>query len=60
MWYNICVKIKTNHYKNHTAKQGRLPVFFVDFLDICDPVLAFDELMEEAKGINDKLFSDAY
>ena len=47
MWYNVCVKIKTNHYKNHTAKQGRLPVFFADFLDICDPVLAFDELMEE-------------
>ena len=47
MWYNICVKNKKQPQRNHSAKQGRLPVFFADFLDICDPVLAFDELMEE-------------
>ena len=28
-------------------KQGRFPVFCADFLDICDPVLAFDRIMEE-------------
>ena len=28
-------------------KQGRLPVFCADLLDICDPVLAFDRIMEE-------------
>ena len=28
------------------AKQGILPFFFSDFLDISDPVLVFDELME--------------
>ena len=36
--------------KNYSAKQGRLPEFYVaDNLDICDPVLAFDEFMEETK-----------
>lgn len=28
-------------------KQGRFPVFCADYLDICDPVLAFDRIMEE-------------
>ena len=27
-------------------KQGILPIFISDFLDICDPVLSFDEFME--------------
>ena len=35
----------TNTYYN--PKQGRLPVFILDILDICDPVLAFDKIMEE-------------
>ena len=47
MWYNICVKYKKQPQNNHSAKQGRLPVFFADMLNICDPVLAFDKLMEE-------------
>lgn len=47
MWYNICVKKNKTPQRNHSAKQGRLPVFFADMLNICDPVLAFDELMEE-------------
>ena len=39
---------KTNYTVNHyTPKQGRFPVFIADNLDICDPVLAFDEIMEE-------------
>ena len=39
---------KNNYTINHyTPKQGRFPVFIADNLDICDPVLAFDEIMEE-------------
>lgn len=32
-----------------TPKQGKLPVFFFEKLDISDPVLVFDELMEGIK-----------
>lgn len=45
MWYNCCVKKTTETY--YTPKQGVLPVFFADMLNICDPVLAFDRIMEE-------------
>ena len=37
-------KYTNDHYK---AKQGRLPMFISDSLEIGDPVLAFDEIMEE-------------
>ena len=36
-----------NTDKYYSPKQGRLPLFITDFLDICDPVLAFDKIMEE-------------
>lgn len=36
-----------NTNKYYSPKQGRLPLFITDFLDICDPVLAFDKIMEE-------------
>ena len=37
-----------NTTKHHlTPKQGILPLFLSDYLDICDPVFTFDELMEE-------------
>ena len=41
--------MKKNNYTvdYYTPKQGRFPVFIADNLDICDPVLAFDEIMEE-------------
>lgn len=39
--------MNNNTKKYYTAKQGRLPLFFSDCLDICDPVLAFDRIMEE-------------
>ncbi|SHE96902.1 transposase, partial [Lactonifactor longoviformis] len=39
--------MNNNTEKYYTAKQGRLPLFFSDCLDICDPVLAFDRIMEE-------------
>lgn len=32
---------------NYSPKQGRFPVFIADLLSICDPVLAFDRIMEE-------------
>ena len=37
--------MNTKHY--YSPKQGRLPVFISDILNICDPVLAFDRIMEE-------------
>ena len=39
------MKNLTTHYS--TPKQGILPLFFSDYLDICDRVFTFDELMEE-------------
>ena len=47
----------TNTYYN--PKQGRLPVFILDILDICDPVLAFDKIMEEI-GIGKYLKPEPY
>lgn len=41
------MKNQTTTYNR--TKQGILPMFISDFLDICDPVLTFDEFME---GIN--------
>ena len=37
--------MNTKHY--YSPKQGRLPVYISDILNICDPVLAFDRIMEE-------------
>ena len=38
-------------YQKHcTEKQGRLPVYIADFLDTCDPVLTFDQIMEEIEA----------
>lgn len=45
LWYD-CFTMN-NHQRYSNAKQGILPIFFSDFLDISDPVLVFDELMEE-------------
>ena len=38
---------KINTEKYYSPKQIRLPVFLAESLEICDPVLAFDEIMEE-------------
>jgi hypothetical protein len=35
------------YQKQYAPKQGRLPVYIADILDICDPVLTFDQIMEE-------------
>ena len=37
--------ITTNEYYN--SKQTRIPVLIAEKLDICDPVLVFDGIMEE-------------
>lgn len=37
------MKLTDNYYN---SKQGILPIFISEFLDICDPVLVFDEFME--------------
>lgn len=39
--------MKNNTKFYYSPKQGRLPLFLADYLDICDPVLAFDQIMEE-------------
>ncbi len=43
----------------YSPEQGRLPVFITDILDICDPVLAFDRIMEEI-GIEKYLKPEPY
>ena len=47
----------TKHY--YSPKQARLPLFITDILDICDPVLTFDKIMEEI-GINKYLKPEPY
>lgn len=37
------------YHVHYSPKQGRLPVYIADILDICDPVLTFDQIMEEIK-----------
>lgn len=39
--------MKNNTRDYYSPKQGRLPLFITDYLDICDPVLTFDRIMEE-------------
>ena len=41
MRYNVLVMKQYQRY--YSAKQGRLPVYIADLLDICDPVLTFDQ-----------------
>ena len=49
-WYNLsAMKNNTEYY--YSPKQGRLPLFLADSLDICDPVLAFDQIMEKFKEL---------
>ena len=47
VWYNCFAMNYTNIY--YSPQQGRLPLYITDILDICDPVLAFDKIMEEIK-----------
>ena len=47
LWYNLTVmkNLTTNRY--YSQKQTRIPVLIAEKLDICDPVLVFDGIMEE-------------
>ena len=45
LWYNKLAMNYTNTY--YSPKQGRLPVFISDFLEISDTVITFDHIMEE-------------
>ena len=47
MWYNV-LAMKYNQTQ-YSPKHGRLPVYIADILDICDPVLTFDQIMEEIR-----------
>ena len=44
LWYNLIVTKITEI--NYTPKQGRFPVFVSELLDISDPVIVFDHVME--------------
>ena len=44
LWYNLIVTKITEI--NYTPKQGRFPVFISDLLEISDPVIVFDHVME--------------
>ena len=39
--------MKNSTGKNYSPKQGRLPGYIAESLEIRDPVLAFDEIMGE-------------
>ena len=39
--------MKKNTERYYNPRQGVLPVFFADCLNICDPVIVFDRIMEE-------------
>ena len=51
--------MKNHTEMNYSPKQGRFPVFIADCLNICDPVLAFDMIMEEI-GIERYLKPESY
>lgn len=46
MRYNLTA-MKNNTYGHSNLKQGTLPLFFSELLNICNPVLTFDRLLEE-------------
>ena len=45
LWYNQFVNRKT--ITKYSPKQGRFPVFISDYIKISDPVIVFDNIMEE-------------
>ena len=57
-FYGIIFLHMKIHQRQYSPKQGRLPVFIADLLDICDPVLTFDQIMEEI-GIEQYLKPDS-
>ena len=51
--------MKKHTERNYNPKQGVLPVFFAEYLSVCDPVIVFDKIMEEI-GIEQYLKPTAY
>ena len=47
MWYNLTVMKNFTTDRYYNPKQTRIPVQIAEQLDICDPVLVFDGIMEE-------------
>lgn len=47
MWYNYPTMKNHTTERYYSPKQMRFPVLIAEKLDICDPVLAFDGIMEE-------------
>lgn len=47
MWYNLTAMKNLTTERYNSPKQTRIPVLIVEKLDICDPVLVFDGIMEE-------------
>ena len=47
MWYNLTVMKNFTTDRYYNPKQTRIPVQIAEKLDICDPVLVFDGIMEE-------------
>ena len=46
MWYNE-IAMNTIPNSHYTPKQGHLPVYLSEYLEISDPVITYDKLMEE-------------
>jgi hypothetical protein len=47
LWYNLTVMKNLTTDRYYSPKQTRIPVLIAEKLDICDPVLVFDGIMEE-------------
>lgn len=47
MWYNLTAMKNLTTERYYSPKQTRIPVLIAEKLDICDPVLVFDGIMEE-------------
>ena len=47
LWYNEVVNHTLNTTNNYSPKQGRFPVFISELIEISDPIMTFDNIMEE-------------
>lgn len=47
LWYNLTVMKNLTTDRYYSPKQTRIPVLIAEKLDICDPVLVFDGIIED-------------
>ena len=47
LWYNEVVNHTLNTTNNYSPKQERFPVFISELIEISDPIMTFDNIMEE-------------